>query len=838
MTSSTAVANAQDLAPNGTALQRADLPIHGMTCSACATRLEKALAMVPGIGQATVNFALERADVAYDPARVSVAGIADAVVKAGFQVPAETFSFPIEGMTCSACVTRVEKALKTVPGVVEANVNLAIERADVKGLAGVTRLTELADAVTKAGYIPRIESPAESQAKAEEEHRARDAAALRRELMILLTSALLALPLLVQMAIMSSAPWTGFHWHLPAWVELLLATPVQFVIGARFYRSAWKAIKAKSGNMDVLVAMGTSAAYFYSLYLLWDLGLNGAMGKLYFEAAVVIITLVLLGKFLESRAKRGTTAAIRQLMDLRPQTARIRRGDGSEVEVPVTEVRTGDLVIIRPGERVPVDGEVVSGHSELDESLLTGESLPVEKSPGSKVTGGAINGTGLLEVKATAVGADSTLSKIIRLVENAQAGKAPVQRLVDQISAVFVPVVVVIAALTFGITLMLGNGFESAFVAAVSVLVIACPCALGLATPTAIMTGTGAAARAGILIKDVASLERAHRLDAVIFDKTGTLTEGRPSVVGVHAVRGTEEELLALTASVQQASEHPLARAILDRAAELNLPRRPVTDFRSYTGYGVVGTVDGREITIGNIRALTRRQITAGTGAEEEAARLARQWQEEARTVVWVADADGVIGVMAIADALRPEAIEAVATLKKMGVKTLLVSGDTPKVAEVIGRQVGVDESRGGVRPDGKAEVVAELDKAGHTVGMVGDGINDAPALAAADVGIAMGTGTDIAMETAGVTLMRPDPRLVAGAIAASRATFRKIKQNLFWAFIYNVIGIPLAALGFLSPALAGAAMAMSSVSVVTNSLWLRRWRPRFQTSRGQSPRR
>ena len=803
----------------GEPVARVDLPVRGMTCSACATRLEKALGLVPGVDSATVNFAVERADVTYDPARLAVPAIADAIAKAGFEVPTESFSFPIEGMTCSACSTRVEKALRQVPGVVEANVNLAIERADVRAIPGATRLADLADAVTRAGYGARIESPAASQAQAEEEHRQRDQAQLRRELVILLVSAAFATPLLVQMAAMS----LNLHWHLPTWVELLLATPVQFVIGARFYRSAWKAVKARSGNMDVLVVLGTTAAYGYSLYLLATLGLDGAMGKLYFEASVIIITLVLLGKFLESRAKRGTTAAIRQLMDLRPQTARLRGADGAEREVPIAEVRAGDLVVIRPGERVPVDGVVVAGRSELDEALITGESLPVDKQPGSQVTGGAINGTGLLEVRATAVGADSTLARIIRLIENAQSGKAPVQRLVDKISAIFVPVVVALAVITFGGWFAVTGNFEQAFISAVAVLVIACPCALGLATPTAIMTGTGAAARAGILIKDVESLERAHRLDTVVFDKTGTLTAGRATLVGTAPLKGGEEELLQLAASVQHGSEHPLARAVLEAADARGLRRTPVTDFRSHTGRGVSGAVAGRELFIGNTRLLEEQGIPVG-----DAAARVLDWERQGRTAVFVADRDGVLGVLAIADPLRPEALDAVAALRRMGVRTLMLSGDAELVAAAVGREAGVDESRGAIRPEGKAGTVEELRASGRVVGMLGDGINDAPALAAADVGIALGTGTDIAMETAGITLMRPDPRLVAGAIDASRATFRKIKQNLFWAFIYNVIGIPLAAFGYLSPALAGAAMAMSSVSVVTNSLLLRRWRPRL----------
>ncbi|MBL8225737.1 MAG: copper-translocating P-type ATPase [Chromatiales bacterium] len=815
-----------DLAPpalqGSPAAGRVDLPVAGMTCGACATRLEKALNAVPGITGATVNFATERASVSFDPGALGTGDVSAAIARAGFQVPTQAFSFPVEGMTCSACSGRIEKALAAVDGVASATVNLALERADVTVWSGTVGLQALADAVGRAGYTARIQPSGDSRAAADEAERERDAANLRRELYTLLAAAAFAAPLLVQMAIMTLAPWTGFHWHLPAWVELLLATPVQFVIGARFYRSAWKALRSGSANMDVLVALGTSAAFGYSLYLLATLGLDGSMGRLYFEAAVVIITLVLLGKFLEARAKRGTTAAIRQLMDLRPQTARVRRADGSEAEVPVAEVRAGDIVVVRPGERIPVDGEVTAGESEVDEALITGESLPVAKAAGARVTGGAINGTGLLEVRATAVGEDSTLSRIIRLVENAQSGKAPVQRLVDRISAIFVPVVVAIAAATFAVTFFLAGSFEPAFVAAVSVLVIACPCALGLATPTAIMTGTGAAARAGILIKDVESLERAHRIDTVIFDKTGTLTEGRPEVVEMVATGASHDELLQLTASVQRASEHPLARAFMSRASDAGIELLAVDEFRSVTGQGVFGTVAGRSIAIGNAAFMAGRGVDLAPAQE-----AAGRWQAAARTVVFAADGNRLLGTFAIADPVRPQSVEAIRQLRAMGVKTLMLSGDTQPVASAIGREVGIDEARGGVAPDGKAGAVTGLSAGGAVVAMVGDGINDAPALAAADVGIAMGSGTDIAMETAGITLMRNDPRLVPGAIAASRATFRKIRQNLFWAFIYNVIGIPLAALGFLTPALAGAAMAASSVSVVSNSLLLRRWKPR-----------
>lgn len=798
--------------------EHADFAVEGMTCSACATRLEKALAQVPGISEAAVNFALERADVSFDPATTDTAAVAEAIHKAGFSVPEERFSMPIRGMTCSACVGRVEKALLAVPGVREANVNLALERADITGLRGVTQAATLAGAVSKAGYEAVIRSASEQQAEAEEAERARAAAELRREFVILLIAIALATPMMVQMVGM----FLGIHeLHLrPTW-EWIIATPVQFIIGARFYRSAYKAIRAGTGNMDVLVAMGTSAAYFYSVWLVFSL--PDATGQLYFEASVIIITLVLVGKFMESKAKRGTTAAIRQLMDLRPQTARVRR-DGTEVEVPIAEVRKGDTVVIRPGERVPVDGRVVSGRSELDEALITGESLPVEKEAGDRVTGGAINGTGLLEVQATAVGSDSTLSKIIRLVENAQAGKAPVQRLVDRISAIFVPIVIVVAIITFLTWFALTGNFAQSLIPAVSVLVIACPCALGLATPTAIMTGTGAAARSGILIKDVESLERAHKTSAVIFDKTGTLTEGKPKIVDLSALRGSEDELLALAGSVQQASEHPLARAVTERARERGVALTPVTEFRSITGRGVLGTVAGREILIGNEQMMQEHGIDAAPGLK-----LAGAWHAQARTAVWVADREGMLGMLAIADPLRAESKEAVAELHRMGVETMMLSGDAPRVAEEVGREVGVGEARGGVRPEDKAQAVNELAARGKVVAMIGDGINDAPALAAADVGIAMGSGTDVAMETAGVTLMRSDPRLVPGAIAASRATFRKIKQNLFWAFIYNTIGIPLAAFGMLTPIFAGFAMAMSSVCVVSNSLFLRGWKPSFQ---------
>ncbi len=793
-----------------------DIQVGGMTCGACATRLQKALSRASGVHAADVNFATERARVQFDASQTGIGAIADAVVRAGFEVPEERNSFGVSGMTCSACATRIEKALRRVPGVVAANVNLALERADVTSVAGKVQPQALAEAVAKAGYQAQLRSDTDTRAKADADFQRQQAAKLERESRMLLISIALTLPFIAQMV----STFVGWSFHMHAAMEVALATPVQFVIGARFYKGAYNALRARSGNMDVLVVMGTSAAYIYSYYLLGRLGTD-AQGQLYFEASAVIITLVLLGKFLEARTKRGTTAAIRQLMDLRPETAHVLR-DGGEIELSVADVCNGDLIIVRPGERIPVDGIVTEGTSEIDESLITGESLPVAKQAGDPVTGGAINGTGLLTVRATAVGEDSTLSKIIRLVENAQAGKAPVQRLVDRISEIFVPTVVAIATVTFVAWMLVSGNLEQALLAAVSVLVIACPCALGLATPTAIMTGTGVAARHGILIKDVESLESAHRINAVIFDKTGTLTQGRPSVVGSHLVAATEPELLTVAASLQQGSEHPLASAVLARAREDDLSLHAIEAFQSHTGRGVSGQVAGADVLIGNAAFMAENDIEVSANSGPTA-----DWESQGKTVIWVARSGQLLGSLAIADSLRPESAPAIQELKAMKIKTLLISGDAIPVAEEIGRQVGVDTTMGGVKPDDKAQEVEKLASEGYWVGMIGDGINDAPALAAADVGIAMGTGTDIAMETAGVTLMRPDPRLVAAAISVSRATWNKIRQNLFWAFIYNVIGIPLAALGMLSPAIAGAAMAMSSVSVVSISLLLKRWKPK-----------
>ena len=790
--------------PNAGQAIELDLPVAGMTCAACVSRLEKALAQAPGVLGADVSLALERAAVTIDQRATDAAALTEVVARAGFEARTEEHAFAVQGMTCSACAARVAKVLRRAPAVVDADVNLALERATVTTLPGGVDAAALADRLAKAGYRLVAEAPLGDDVLREAGEQDR----LDAERRTVVFAAVLTVPMVVGM-ILQVLGYDDLH-LMPA-AEVLLATPVQFVLGARFYRAAFNALRGGGANMDVLVVMGTTAAYVYSWYLLVVLG-EAADGELYFEASAVIITLVLLGKHLESRAKRATTSAIRQLMELRPATARVRGADGGEASVPVAAVRTGDVVLIRPGERVPVDGEVLAGASDVDEALLTGESAPVPKTPGAAVTGGAVNTTGYLEVRATTVGEDSTLARIVRLVADAQRGKAAVQRLADRISAVFVPIVVAVAALTFVAWLAATGDFEASLIAAVCVLVIACPCALGLATPTAIMTGTGAAARAGILIKDVDTLERAPGLTSVIFDKTGTVTVGKPQVVQAVVLRGSEDELLRLAAGVQQASEHPLAKAVVAHARRRGLRLPPVADFRNHVGRGVAGRVAGRRVRIGN-RALVGDAPTADL-------------DEAAHTVVWVADDEGIRGALAFADPVRGDAGAAMRRLKAQGIRPIMLSGDAEPIVARVATEIGVDEAQGGMRPEEKADAVRERAARGERVAMVGDGVNDAPALAAAEVGFAMGSGADIAMEVAGVTLMRPDPALIPAAIAASRATLRKIRQNLFWAFVYNVVGIPAAALGYLSPTLAGAAMAFSSVCVVSNSLLLRRWKP------------
>ncbi|SUS05649.1 Copper-exporting P-type ATPase [uncultured Defluviicoccus sp.] len=717
----------------------------------------------------------------------------------------------IAGMTCAACAGRVEKALARVSGAANPRVNLALERADVERVDPALDAGLLVSAVEKAGYRAAL---LDDEAGAAADHDAQAAAEARSELIRLTIAAVLAVPIVLPML---AAPF-GLAFHLPGPLQALLAAPVQFWIGARFYKGAWKALKTGTGTMDVLVALGTTAAYVYSLGVVVA-GAGDGHG-LYFEAAVVVITLVLLGKWLETGAKRSATTAIRELMALKPEKAWLE-SEGEFRQVPIGLVRAGDVVMVRPGERVPVDGVIEEGASELDEALITGESMAVARGPGEPVIGGAINGTGRLRVRATAVGASSTLARIVRLVENAQSGKASIQRLVDRVTRVFVPAVVLAAAATLAGWLLAGAGVERGLIAAVAVLVVACPCALGLATPMALVAGTGVAARHGILVKDIAALERAHKVDTVVFDKTGTLTLGRPQVSDVVITAGARDDVLACVQSVQGGSEHPLAHAIADYCRGLGLEPRTATGVRSVPGAGVVGVVDGRRVAIGNEGLMQAEGIDAAALVVP-----AQRLEAEGKTTMRIAIDGAPAAVVAVADRARPEALAAVQALSRRGLRTLVLSGDVARVAAAVGAALGVAEVQGGVTPDGKLKTIEELRHAGRTVAMVGDGINDAPALAGADIGIAMGSGTAVALETAGITLMRADPWLVAAALDISRATWRRIHYNLFWAFAYNVIALPLAASGHLSPELAGAAMAMSSLSVVASSLQLRRWKP------------
>ena len=708
----------------------------------------------------------------------------------------------IGGMTCAACAGRVERALKRVPGVAEAAVNLATERARIHGSAGVEALIA---AVRKAGYEA-------SPAVARSEPKLADPRVRTHALLAAALSAPLVLGMLASMA--------GVHLPMAwGWVQFALATPVQFWLGARFYIAGWKAVRAGAGNMDLLVALGTSAAWGLSC---WSLLTGHGHEGLYFESSALIVTFVLLGKFLEGRAKGQTGAAIRALMRLRPETARVRR-DGADVELPIGEVRVGDVVLVRPGERIPVDGRIVEGIAAIDASMITGESLPVEAAPGARVAAGAIDTDGLLAIETTAVGAETMVARIVRMVEDAQATKAPIQLLVDRVSAVFVPVVLGLAALTFLGWWVLAGDARAGLLHAVSVLVIACPCALGLATPTAIMVGTGAAARGGILIKDAVALERAHDVTLVAFDKTGTLTEGKPALTDILPEAGNTADMLRLAASLQAGSEHPLAAAVRIRAGTDGIEVPTAGAFRALAGRGVAGEVDGTGIALGNGRLMDENGIdTAPLHGPASAL------EASGHTIAWLGKVQPpqLLGLLAFSDTAKPGASRAVVRLHKLGVKCAMLSGDSEGAARAVAGALGIETVLSGLLPGDKAAEIARLKRGDDIVAMVGDGINDAPALAAADIGIAMGNGTDVAMESAGITLMRGDPGLVADAIDISRRTAAKIRQGLFWAFAYNALGIPLAAAGYLSPVLAGAAMALSSVSVVGNALLLRGWRP------------
>ncbi|HXY98606.1 MAG TPA: heavy metal translocating P-type ATPase [Stellaceae bacterium] len=724
--------------------------------------------------------------------------------------PAEEVALAIEGMTCASCVSRVEKALARVPGVSDVSVNLASEEAHLHRRAGGGDLAALIAAVEAAGYRARPKQPAMPAA---EQAAAREAA--RRDWLVFGAGAALTLPLLLPMAAMAA----GADWALPGWLQWALATPVQFGVGARFYRNAWKAARAASGNMDLLVALGSTAAYGLSLYVLLR---QDGHGHLYFEAAAAVITLVSLGRALESRAKRSTTHALRALLALAPETARVER-DGGEIALPAHALRPGDVMVLRPGERIAADGRVIEGSGGADESLVTGESLPVAKAPGDKVIAGSLNREGRLRVRVAAAGGDTTLARIIALVESAQASKAPVQRLVDRVSAAFVPVVLAIALATLIGWLLAGAAAEAAIIAAVSVLVIACPCALGLATPTAIMVATGAAARAGVLIKDAAALEAAQGIDTVVFDKTGTLTDGRPALVSVLPVAGSPEALLALVGSAQQGSEHPLGRALLEAARRQGAEPLALRHFRALPGKGVDAVIGSRHVVAGT-RRLMEEQGVPLPALDALAAAPAAQ----GLGLIYAAELGeraAPLGVLALGDRVRPGAAPAVAALRRRGIEATLLTGDSEAVARSVARAVGIESFRAGLLPQDKAAEVARLRQAGRCVAMVGDGINDAPALAGADLGIALASGTDVAAAASGMTLMRAEPMLVPAALDLARRAVAKIRQNLFWAFAYNVVGIPLAAAGWLNPMIAGAAMAFSSVSVVANALLLRRWR-------------
>jgi Cu+-exporting ATPase len=709
--------------------------------------------------------------------------------------PAASIDLSITGMTCASCVSRVEKVLSRVPNVTAATVNLATERAHV--IATHPDIAALLKAVEKAGYGAAEVKPEAAPV----DHGTQD----RTDLIHLIAAAVLSAPLLLGMAIPALM--------LPGWAQLTLGSIVQFWLGARFYKAGWNAARALAGNMDLLVALGTSAAWGLSA---WVWLTTGHAHGLYFESAALLITFVLFGKWLEAKAKRSTVTAITALMKLRPDTARLRRG-GVDTDVPIAEVRHGDLVIVRPGERIPVDGRIREGSGAIDASMLTGESLPVDHTVGDSVAAGAINTDGNLTIETTAVGAETMLARIVRLVQDAQASKAPIQRLADQVSAVFVPVVLAIALATLAAWLFAGATPAAAILNAVSVLVIACPCALGLATPTAIMVGTGMAARRGILIRDAQALEQAQAVQIVAFDKTGTLTMGKPSLARI-----VPPGALADVAALQAGSEHPLAQAIRAAASGMAVPQ--AAQFRAMAGRGVSGTVGSRSLILGNARLMADNGISLDAAAADAAAMT-----EAGQSVSFLAETapeKRLAAVLGFADTVKPGAAAAIRQLHRMGLRTVMLTGDGAGAAQAVAAQLGIGTVRAGILPDDKAKAVAELRADGGIVAMVGDGINDAPALAAADVGIAMAGGTDVAMETAGITLMRGDLSLVADAIEVSRRTVRKIRQGLFWAFAYNALGIPLAALGYLSPMIAGGAMALSSVSVVCNALLLRRWRP------------
>lgn len=793
-------------------------PVRGMTCAACATTIERALNRLPGV-RANVNFASERVQVEYDSTQVDRATLAERISRAGFTVPRESTTLEIGGMSCAACAQQVEKMLGALDGV-QANVNFASAKAHVSYSPDRVSVAELVSAVGRAGFTATESVELDAAALAVRE--AADAATWRRQWQRAAVALVLTLPLLAQMGAMldpGSAP-SAHSDLLPLWLQWALATPVQFWAGAHFYRAARNALRGGSANMDVLVVLGTGTAYLYST-VVW---LGDLHSHVYFEASATIITLILVGRLLEARAKRRTGSAIRALLQLRPKTAHVER-DGQVVEVDAATLRVDDVLVVGAGEAVPADGQVISGLSAVDESMLSGESLPVTKEAGDVVRAASVNQYGLLRVRATGVGAQTLLAQIIRMVDTAQGSKAPVQRLADRIAGVFVPTVTIIAALTWAITWWVTGSFATALVSAVAVLVIACPCALGLATPTALMVGTGVAARNGILIRNAEVMERARSLRALVVDKTGTLTEGRPRVRAVIAHdAATGERMLAWAAALETGSSHPLAAAIRRHADDRNVTIATAHDVDTIPGRGIQARIDGHQVMLGSLDWLIASTVEIEGGLSAQIT----QAQTQGHTTVVLA-IDGVaIGALAIADGLRASSADAVRRIQALGIEIVMLTGDNPGTARAIAAQVGIERFRAGVLPDEKAHEVRRLQEIhGPYVGMAGDGINDAPALAAADFSFAMGGGSDIALEAADVVLVHGDLGHVVTAMEVSAATLRKIRQNLFFAFFYNVLGIPLAALGLLNPVIAGAAMTLSSLSVLANSLSLNRWRAR-----------